>query len=143
MADLVHFRLRRRRLDGQSQTREHPQRMAATLGQARGEIERRPHLRLRHPEGSEVELRRHDADDCVAFTVEQDLLADDLRLRPEAPLPQGVSEHDHAIFARPEVARVKCASAQGNDTEQRKHVFTEMLADDLLRRVAASETRAP
>jgi hypothetical protein len=63
-----------------------------------------PACSVRGPEGRELEVGRHDADDGVRLAVEQDLLPDRVPVAPETPLPEAVAEDYDALVPRPVLA---------------------------------------
>ncbi len=90
--------------------------------------------------GQPLEPGRHDAGNRVAVGVERQGLADDVRVRPEAALPQAVAQDDDVGRPR-DVVLVggEGASARGGDAQQAEVRRRDELGEDALRLVGARQ----
>ena len=118
--------------------------VAARLALAGVEDERHPEIGwltvpLRSALG-ELEGLRHDADDRVGLSRQYDSLAEDVS-RAEPPLPQAMTQHDHARVAG--VVREKHSAARRRDAEQRKYIPGNLRGDDLLGCIPARQLERP
>ena len=73
----------------------------------------------------EVERARHHSDNGVAFVIEQHLAAQNLRIAPEAPLPQSVAEKQRAAGAFAIIGRRENASQERLHLQRGQHVAVD------------------
>ena len=90
---------------------------AAVVGHLIGpEHDRRPDLRV--PVEEVAEPARHDPDHLEALAVERQTSADDLRIRPEDPLPGVVAEHRDVLAPHRVLARLERAAQHGRHLQR-------------------------
>ena len=94
-----HFRLRLLQSDTRFQPGKHAERRTSAISEPRTQRQRRPKLRLRRPEGRELEIPRHHPNHGVGFTAERHGPPNDLGVAGKMALPQGVAQHHFMFFA--------------------------------------------
>src|SRR4029079_19268555 len=102
---------------------------------------RRPDLDA--PVEERVEPPGHDADHLERLAAEDDLLADDVPVRSEAPLPETVAEHDDVLETLATVAGQERAAKHRGDAEDLEEVCRGIRAGQLLRLAGAGELHVP
>ena len=102
---------------------------------------RRPDLDA--PVEERVEAARHDADHLERLAAEDDLLADDVPVRAEAPLPEAVAEHDDVLEALATVPGQERPAQHRRDAEDLEEVRRRIRPGQLLRLAGAGEIHVP
>src|SRR5262245_9190850 len=90
----------------------------------------------------ELEMRRHHADDRIRLRVERQALPDDPGVAIEAPLPQAMTEHDHALGLRAVFLGGEDAPQSRGDPEQREQACRNTHTLDPLRLATPSQAHA-
>ena len=67
--------------------------------------------------GSELEIARQDTDDDVGLAIEDDRLAEDVRLAAIVLLPRRISQQHRARGGKQVFARVEIAAEDGGNAE--------------------------
>src|ERR1043166_4565898 len=70
----------------------------------------------------ETKVGRHDADDCVAFTIQCNRLTNDTAIATEPTLPKIIAEHDNMIATGAILIRRKSPARLRIDSKQLKQI---------------------
>src|SRR5580700_562446 len=87
-------------------------------------------------------MRRHDADHGVVRAIESNLLAENIRIRCEAPVPEFRAEHNDGRTAWAVFLLRKTAAENRRDVRHGDAVGGDVRAEDPFRVVAAGEIEA-
>src|SRR5215467_5865519 len=92
--------------------------------------------------GAGLESGRHDAHNRVTLAAQGDRLADDLPVAIEYPLPERMTDDDHAGGARLVFGRCESPAKLGIDTQNRKEIGRNLEAADKMRFIAREKVDA-